>query len=405
MKSLRLCASLWGLAVLAVPALAEPFELKDGDRVVLVGGALIEREQRYGYWEAALTSRWSDRNITFRNLGWSGDNVWGDARAGFGTRADGFKLLKDHVLSLNPTVIVIAYGGNESFDGEAGLPIFVDGLNVLLDALAPAKARIVLLAPLRMENLGRPLPDPKAENKNLRLYTDALRDTAKKRGLTFADMNDFLGDGPGAPPLTDDGMHLTGAGYWRSAFALERSLGLLERTWNIDVAPLVDKPTTQGVKLSDVGSGRESTMEFKALDTALPPSPPPADGAARPTPTNRILRVTGINDGKFILVIDGKPVVTATGEEWRTKGVALDRGPEFDQAEQLRRAIVAKNRLYFYRWRPANETYLFGFRKAEQGKNAVEIPEFDPLVEEKEKEIAKLRMPAAHTYELKPEAK
>ncbi len=65
---------------------AEPFELKDGDRVVFVGSTLIEREQRYGYWEAALTRRWPDRNITFRNLGWSGDTVWGDARASFDSR-------------------------------------------------------------------------------------------------------------------------------------------------------------------------------------------------------------------------------------------------------------------------------------------------------------------------------
>jgi hypothetical protein len=62
------------------------------------------------------------------------------------------------------------------------------------------------------------------------------------------------------------------------------------------------------------------------------------------------------------------------------------------------RPIVAKNRLYFYRWRPSNETYLFGFRKAEQGKNAIEIPKFDPLIVEKEKEIAKLRIPTPHTY-------
>ena len=57
-KLLPLSASLCGLVVLAAPALAaEPFALKDGDRVVLVGGTLIEREQRYGYWEAALSSR------------------------------------------------------------------------------------------------------------------------------------------------------------------------------------------------------------------------------------------------------------------------------------------------------------------------------------------------------------
>ena len=57
----------------------------------------------------------------------------------------------------------------------------------------------------------------------------------------------------------------------------------------------------------------------------------------------------------------------------------------------LTKAILEKNRLFFYRWRPQNETYLFGFRKHEQGNNGVEIPMFDPLVTGKEKEIAKLR--------------
>ena len=63
--------------------------------------------------------------------------------------------------------------------------------------------------------------------------------------------------------------------------------------------------------------------------------------------------------------------------------------PEFEQAEKLRRAIVEKNREYFHRWRPQNETYLFGFRKHEQGKNAKEVAEFDPLVAKAEEEIAK----------------
>ena len=74
--------------------------------------------------------------------------------------------------------------------------------------------------------------------------------------------------------------------------------------------------------------------------------------------------------------------------------------PELDQVEQLRKAINAKNLLFFYRWRPQNETYLFGFRKHEQGNNAREIPQFDPLVEEKEQEIARLRKPVPHVYEL-----
>jgi len=56
--------------------------------------------------------------------------------------------------------------------------------------------------------------------------------------------------------------------------------------------------------------------------------------------------------------------------------------------EALRALIVEKNRLFFHRWRPANETYLFGFRKHEQGRNAAEMPMFDPLVEKVERDIA-----------------
>jgi hypothetical protein len=58
--------------------------------------------------------------------------------------------------------------------------------------------------------------------------------------------------------------------------------------------------------------------------------------------------------------------------------------------QALRRVIGEKNELFFHRYRPQNETYLFLFRKHEQGNNAVEIPQFDPLIEEKEKEIARL---------------
>lgn len=43
--------------------------------------------------------------------------------------------------------------------------------------------------------------------------------------------------------------------------------------------------------------------------------------------------------------------------------------------------------------RPQNITYLTGFRKHEQGNNAVEIAQFDPLVEKAEKEIAELLKP------------
>lgn len=68
------------------------------------------------------------------------------------------------------------------------------------------------------------------------------------------------------------------------------------------------------------------------------------------------------------------------------------RVPGSSAAEEvLRVAIGEKNEQFFHRWRPENWTYLFGFRKHEQGQNAVEIPKFDPLVEQWDQHIGRLR--------------
>lgn len=116
-----LSAALLCLSAAVGPArAADAFTLRDGDRVVLLGNTLVEREQQTGYWESALTRHFRGADVQVRNLGWSGDTVFGEARAGFGTAADGFKHLKEHVLALKPTVILVAYGSNEAFDGEKG---------------------------------------------------------------------------------------------------------------------------------------------------------------------------------------------------------------------------------------------------------------------------------------------
>jgi lysophospholipase L1-like esterase len=387
---------------------AEPFDLRDGDRVVLLGSTLIEREQRYGYWETMLTTRFP--GVTFRNLGWSGDTVFGDAQARFGGPADGFKHRQTHLNALKPTVILVAFGTNESFEVEAGLPKFLKGLDTLLDSLAPTKARIVLVAPTRQENLGAPLPDPAKQNKNLELYRDELKKVADKRGFAFVDLFGLIDDGMKTKtPLTDNGLHYTAFGYWRSAFAVEKGLGLAARPWLMEVQANGTLIKQEGTKYGEELPKNDSALRFALIDAVLPPPPGPAisplpagERGRGEGPTHaRVFRVKGLAAGKYALNIDGKPAATADAKEWET-GVPLTRGPEFDQAEKLRALILDKNQLYFHRWRPQNETYLFGFRKHEQGQNAKEVPEFEPLVEKREAEIAKLRVPVVHTYELTP---
>ena len=104
------------------------FELKDGDRIVLVGDTLIERDQRYGYLETLLSISNPDKNLVFRNLGWSGDTVGGVSRSGFDPPEAGFEQLRQQILAVKPTVVVVGYGMADSFAGEAGLPAFEQGL-------------------------------------------------------------------------------------------------------------------------------------------------------------------------------------------------------------------------------------------------------------------------------------
>jgi len=381
------------------------FALRDGDRVVMLGSTFIERDQTHGYLETALSGRFHPAKIQFRNLGWSGDTVHGEARAGFGSAADGFVHLKKHVLSLNPTVILLSYGGNESFAGPAGLETFLAGLDTLLKTLDATKAQIVFIAPVRHEDLGRPLPDPTEHNRNLKIYCDAIAAVAARRQAPFVNLFSLLGDSmqpPAGAPLTDNGIHLTDYGYWRAAPVIEKALGLPERRWVVELDAQNKNIVANGTKISDPKFG-PTNVSFRAHDELLPLTPPP-DGSPRERVVvtgPRILRVLGLAGGTYSLKVDGEALGSGTAEQW-AEGVAIVRGPEFAQAEKLRRTIVAKNRLYFYRWRPQNETYLFGFRKHEQGNNAVEIPQFDPLIAEQEAAINTLSAPVAHEYQLQP---
>ena len=190
---------------------------------------MIERDQTFGYLETRLTRRYPNRSITFRNLGWSGDTVEGISQAGFGSTQDGFKHLVEHVQALKPTVIILGYGANESFQGAAGLPKFLQDLDKLLKAIEPTKARLVFLSPTRQEDKGPPLPDPARHNADLALYRDALKAEATKRGAIFVDLLDLMQsitfkEPMRGPALTHNGIHFTELGYKSLSMTIEKAL-------------------------------------------------------------------------------------------------------------------------------------------------------------------------------------
>lgn len=287
---------LWlSLLSIILPASAVTFE--ENDTVVLLGNTVIERAQKYGHLETTLALSAGKKDLKFRNLGWSGDTVYGHARSYFGPPSEGFARLKADLTELKPNVVIVCYGAVAASEGKDGLAEFISGYETLLEMIkASASPReIVIVSPPPAESLGAPMPDMTRHNENLALYAKALGELAMKHKLQFADFFTHLGSSKG---LTDNGIHFTSKGYEVAAPKFAEALGL-----------------------------------------TLP-----------------------------------------TGNQIQS-----------DPALKLREAIIAKNKLFFFRWRPANETYLRLFRKHEQGNNAKELPMFDPLIAEKEKTIEALK--------------
>jgi putative heme-binding domain-containing protein len=393
------------------------FEFQDGDRVALVGDTLIEREQNYGYLEERLTVEFPSRNIVFRNLGWSADTPAGESRASFDfdKPGKGFAKLKEELEVLKPTVVIFGYGMASSFGGEAGLLAFKTNFKHLVETIQSVsttqQVRMVFLSPIHHEKLPAPLPDPAAHNRELEIYTKAIHEIANSSGshpstgsgadVQFISLFELLGEDAKrrqSRPLTDDGIHLTAFGYAHMAEAVEKGLGWGANDWDVAIEADGKGARATGAEVFDVTRSKDA-VHFTTLDHKLV-SPVLMDEKMEESRACR-LKIRGLGSGSYEVRIDGTTVLVASASELH-RGVAIAKGPQFEQAEALRRVILRKNELYFDRWRPQNETYLFGFRKYEQGQNAKEIPMFDPLVAEQEETISRLRHPVKHSFEILP---
>ncbi|MEI6871668.1 MAG: PVC-type heme-binding CxxCH protein, partial [Verrucomicrobiota bacterium] len=295
-----------------------PFEIKSGDRVLLMGDTLMEREGSAAALETLLTQHFDGVQFTARNLSFSADLPTGVSRASFDPASAGMERIRAQVELVKPTVAVLGYGMAASLEevtalsGDPNLNSdptrygkefsaakFKTDLAALMDVISSvsgAPVRFVLLAPLRHEDLRktRPgLPDPAAHNAILAGYTQAIRELAAERGARFVDQA-VVAQPKDALPLTENGIHPSAEGMERWATAVAGELG-----WTLPAG--------------------------------------------------------------------AKPQI------------------------QLRAALQRKNELFFHRWRPANHTYILGFRKKEQGRNAVEIEQFDALLEKADAAVAALR--------------
>lgn len=282
----------------------EALPLRSGDTLALVGGTLVERMQHHGHLESLLQCAAPQRRLRVRNLGWSGDDVHGTARAGFEPPAAGYDRLLRDLQTADPSVCLVAYGFAEASSGMLAAKVpsavggatpvdgapaerFESGLHRLVDDLQGRGIRVLLLRPF-------PLPGVKSAGyaQAMQRCQQAVDSVAAQQRVPVLEASLDARD---AELFTADGLNPSAEGYFRIAEQL--------------VPPLIG---------------------------SLP--------------------------------------------ERCTSG----------RLAELRLAIAEKNQLFFHRYRPQNETYLFLFRKHEQGNNAAEIPRFDPLIQQADAAIWRL---------------
>ena len=379
----------------ATEATKSRFDLKDGDRVVFLGNSLFENDIQYGYLELALTTRWPHRDVTYRNIGWTGDTVFGEARSNISSPS-AYDLLIEQLTKTQPTIVFIAYGGIEALEGEAGLSRFNTGLNRLLDKVEELGAKPILLSPVPLLSSSSS-EDLANRNTTLELYASAIATTASERGILFIDIfNPFLERSKSAT-LSDNGLHLNENGYYYLTSVIEKELGLAprEQLVTINVSALgAGAMTSAGIMHAQNNNGN---IQF-TIDEKYLPLPLPAQ-QVRKVYNGRVLRITGLRKGIYTLTTDGTEVITASADKWKD-GVEISNGPSFTQVAQLREKIIKKNELFFYQYRPLNRTYIIGFRSHEQGRHAKGLDDLDVIITWLEGQIALNRMPKMENYKL-----
>lgn len=201
--------------------------IESNPRIVVVGGTLAERMQHDGWLETLLQSRFPEKHLTVRNLGFSADSLSEQLRV------EGFGSQDDWLQRTNADIIFAFFGFNESFSGEAGLAQFKAALEKFIENKktqtynGKAAPQLVLFSPIAHEDLkDKNLPDGSENNRRLERYTQIMAEVAAAKNVVFVDLFSptFKAYQTTPTPLTINGIHLNEAGNRLVAEIIDQQL-------------------------------------------------------------------------------------------------------------------------------------------------------------------------------------
>ena len=227
MTSLSNSLTIAVLFIVATISSKADFPFENGDRICYIGSGLADRMQHDGWLETLLQSRLSDKQLVFRNLGFTGDTIFSQPRN------KGFTPTETYLAHCQADVLFVFFGFNESFAGGEKLPVFKRRYTEMIEsyqALKPNGAtavRLVLFSPIAHEDLNNSnLPDGSENNARLAQYAEVIGEIAASKSLPFVDLFSATQSlyQTNSGPLTINGVHLNEEGNRQVAEVIAQAL-------------------------------------------------------------------------------------------------------------------------------------------------------------------------------------
>ena len=227
MTSLSNSLTIAVLFIVATFSSKADFPFENGDRICYIGSGLADRMQHDGWLETLLQSRLSDKQLVFRNLGFTGDTIFSQPRN------KGFTPTETYLAHCEADVLFVFFGFNESFAGGEKLPVFKRRYTEMIEsyqALKPNRAtavRLVLFSPIAHEDLNDSnLPDGSENNARIAQYAEVIGEIAASKSLPFVDLFSATQSlyQTNSEPLTINGVHLNEEGNRQVAEVIAQAL-------------------------------------------------------------------------------------------------------------------------------------------------------------------------------------
>lgn len=306
-------------------------------------------------------TRFPDQTFTFVNAGRSGDSATGAIHR-----------VEEDLLQHQPNTVLLMLGMNdvgrsnyvanptpEQLQAQKNsIERYKQSMIALVDKVlqAPSKPKIIFITPSPFDQtLQHQLNNNQPGcNDGLAKCAEFVRELAKKHNAPVIDFHDLMTKfnleqqkkDPSYTIIGSDRVHPAGPGFMMMTWIILKAQGATPIVNEIEIQTFKDGASiTKGnqVKVTDLKGSTSGPISFQALSKALPfPISADADPVLSLLPIEKdlnqeVLRITGLQEGNYELLIEGKVVAKHHANEW-AKGINLGMNrttPQNLQAQEV----------------------------------------------------------------------